>query len=211
MEYLPLDDLHYQFEVNVFGQIAMVQACLPLVRRGHGRIVNLGSVGDRITIPFGGALCSSKSAFASLNDALRLELHPWGIHVCLIEPGSIATPAVDKVLGDSERILRRLPPEGARRYANMFRTFTRRALARERQGNSPDVVAAVVLQALTAPTPRTRYPVGKDSRILTLLPRLLPDRSLDHLRLRLFGMPTDFGALAYVAAPEPAERRSSCA
>jgi NAD(P)-dependent dehydrogenase (short-subunit alcohol dehydrogenase family) len=195
VEYLPLADLRLQFEVNVFGQIAVIQACLPLLRRAQGRIVNLGSVGDRITIPFGGALTASKSAFASLTDALRLELHPWGLHVCLIEPGSIVTPAIDKVLGDSERIVRRLSPEGAQRYADMFRTFTRRAIARERQGSSPQVVADIVVAALTAARPRTRYPVGKDARLLTVLPRLLPDRVLDQMRLRLFGMPATFGAL----------------
>ncbi|HEY3357773.1 MAG TPA: SDR family NAD(P)-dependent oxidoreductase, partial [Polyangia bacterium] len=89
VEYLPLDVLRQQFEVNVFGQIAVTQALLPLLRQARGRIVNIGSVGGHVTIPFGGALCGSKHAFRALNDALRLELHPFGIHVCMIEPGGI--------------------------------------------------------------------------------------------------------------------------
>ncbi len=195
VEYLPLDDLRYQFDVNVFGQIAVTEAFLPLLRSAHGRVVNIGSVGDRIAIPFGGALCASKSAFASLNDALRLELRPWGIHVCLIEPASISTPAADKMLGANEKTIQQLPSDGAERYAALCRTFIQRFVQREKNGSSPDVVAAVVLEALTAPKPKTRYPVGKDARLLTLLAWLMPDRWLDPLRLRLFGMPVRFGSL----------------
>ncbi len=165
VEYLPLDDLRRQFEVNVFGQVAVTQACLPLLRRARGRIVNIGSVGDRLTIPFGGALCGSKSALASLTDALRLELRPWGLRVCLIEPASIHTPAVDKTLADVEGRIRALPPEGAARYAALLRTFTARAVRRERDGSAPEVVAAAVRHALTAARPRTRYPVpGRPGR-----------------------------------------------
>ena len=193
VECMTAEVLRRHFEVNVFGQIAVTQAFLPLIRRGRGRIVNMGSVGGHITIPFGGALCGSKSAFRSLNDALRLELRASGIHVCLIEPGSIHTPAVDKTLGDIEGIIRALPPEGAARYGNKLREFTRRGYARETKGSTPEVVAEAVHHALTARRPRVRYPVGADASLLVTLPRVLPDRVLDHVRLRLFGMPTEFG------------------
>ena len=195
VEYLDPARLRYVFEVNVYGQVEVTQRFLPLVREGRGRIVNIGSVGDRITVPFGGMLCGSKAAFAAITDALRMELHPWGIHVCLVEPGSIHTPAVDKTLGDAEAVIGALPPEGASRYAEMFRGFTRQAHKRESGGSSPDVVAEVVLHALASPRPRTRYPVGKDSRLLTTLPRVVPEATLDRLRLRIFGMPVKFGAL----------------
>jgi NAD(P)-dependent dehydrogenase (short-subunit alcohol dehydrogenase family) len=193
VEYMSTEVLRRQFEVNVFGQIAVTQAFLPLIRRGRGRIVNMGSVGGHIAIPFGGALCGSKSAFRSLNDALRLELRAFGIHVCLIEPGSIHTPAADKTLGDVEGIIRRLPPEGAARYGDRLREFTRRGSEREAKGSAPEVVAEAVHHALTARRPRARYPVGADATLLVTLPRILPDRVLDHVRLRLFGMPTGFG------------------
>ncbi|HWX08633.1 MAG TPA: SDR family NAD(P)-dependent oxidoreductase, partial [Gaiellaceae bacterium] len=98
IEYMSAEVLRRQFEVNVFGQVAVTQAFLPLIRRARGRIVNIGSVGSHIAIPFGGALCGSKGAFTLLNDSLRLELRPYGIHVCLVEPGAIHTPAVDKTL-----------------------------------------------------------------------------------------------------------------
>lgn len=193
VEYMSAEVLRHEFDVNVFGQIAVTQAFLPLIRQARGRIVNMGSVGGHLTMPFGGALCASKSAFAALNDALRLELRSYGIHVCLVEPGAIHTPAVDKTLGDVEAIIRALPPEGAARYGNKLREFTRRGYAREVNGSPPEVVAHAVHHALTARRPRVRYPVGANARTLVTLPRLLPDRALDRVRLRLFALPAAFG------------------
>jgi NAD(P)-dependent dehydrogenase (short-subunit alcohol dehydrogenase family) len=189
VEYVSPDDLRRVFEVNVFGQVAVTQAFLPLIREARGRIVNISSVGAHIAIPFGGVLGASKSAFGSLSDALRLELRPFGIRVCVIEPASIHTPAVEKTLGHVEEIIRGLPPEGARRYGDMLRTFTRIAYAREAHGSSPEVVAKAVHHALTARQPRIRYAVGKNSKALTILPRLLPDHLLDGLLARMFHLP----------------------
>ena len=196
LELLPLDELRKQFEVNVLGQIAVTQAALPLLRRRRGRIVNIGSVGDRLSIPFGSALCGSKSAFAAMSDSLRLELAPFGIHVCLIEPGAIATPAVDKTLGDPERPFRDVSPEAASRYRTLFHGFTEGAIARERRGSPPEVVAHAVLEALTARRPRAKTLVGKDSRMLATLAWLLPTPMLDRVRQRVLGFPSSFGALA---------------
>jgi NAD(P)-dependent dehydrogenase (short-subunit alcohol dehydrogenase family) len=189
MEHVPLGEVRRQFEVDVFGQIAVTQALLPLIRRARGRIVNMGSVGSHIAMPFGGVLCGCKSALHAINDALRLELRPSGIHVCLIEPGSIRTSAVDKTLGDVERAIQVLPPDGREHYAGMLRAFQRRAYQRERGGSPPEVVARAVHHALTAVRPRVRYPVGRDARLLVTLPRVLPDRWLDAIRIRLFGLP----------------------
>ena len=189
LEYVIPDDLHKVFEVNVFGQIAVTQAFMPLIRKTSGRIINISSVGAHIAIPFGGVLCASKSAFGSLSDALRLELRPFGIRVCVIEPASIYTPAVEKTLGDVEEVIRRLPAEGAHRYGDMLRTFTNRAYAQEKAGSPPEVVAQTIHHALTTRRPRPRYIVGKNARPLTILPRLLPDHLLDDLRARMFGLP----------------------
>jgi NAD(P)-dependent dehydrogenase (short-subunit alcohol dehydrogenase family) len=194
VEYMGADVLRHQFEVNFFGQVAVIQALLPLIRTAHGRIVNIGSVGGHMAIPFGGALCASKSAFHSITDALRLELRPFGIHVALVEPGAINTPAVGKTLGDPDAVVRALPPEGVARYGAKLREFMRRGQARERAGSPPEVVAEAVLHALTARRPRVRYPVGHDARMMVTLPRLLPDGVLDRLRLRMLGLPTAFGS-----------------
>jgi NAD(P)-dependent dehydrogenase (short-subunit alcohol dehydrogenase family) len=100
-------------------------------------------------MPFGGALTSSKWAFASITEALRLELRPWGIHVVLIEPASIHTEAVEKMEADADRTLAQLDAIQRARYGDAYRSMTRSALARERAGSSPDVVATSVIHALT--------------------------------------------------------------
>ena len=105
-----------------------------MIRKARGRIVNITSVGAHIATPFGGVLGASKAAFGSLSDSLRMELAPFGIRVCAIEPASIHTPAVEKTLGDVEGVIGSLPPEGARRYGGMLRSFTARAYARETTG-----------------------------------------------------------------------------
>ena len=193
LQYVTPEDLRRMFEVDVFGQLAVTQAFLPMLYSSQGRIVNISSVGAHIAIPFGGVLSACKSAFGSLSDALRLELAPFGIRVCTIEPGAIHTPAVDKTLGDVEGVIRRLPPEGATRYAQTLRIFTQRAYAREMKGSSPEVVAAAVRDAVTSRHPKIRYVVGKDAKQLAILPRLLPDRWLDALRVRMLGLPPPAG------------------
>jgi NAD(P)-dependent dehydrogenase (short-subunit alcohol dehydrogenase family) len=189
VEYLPLQGLRQQFEVNVVGLIAVTQAFLPLIREAKGRIVNIGSVGDNIAMPFGGALCASKSAVRLLNDALRQELSPAGIRVVLVRPASIHTPAVEKLSAEIEKTVDALPRAGKDIYSPMIRSFAERALARERNGSPPETVAATVVKALTDRVPATRYRAGKDSGVLTLLPRLLSDRRLDAVRRNLFGLP----------------------
>ncbi|HET7839977.1 MAG TPA: SDR family oxidoreductase [Terriglobia bacterium] len=195
IEYQPLADIRRQFEVNVFGQIAVTQIFLPLIRQAQGRIINIGSVGDRITIPFGGALCSCKTAFAVLTEALRLELRPWGIAVCLIEPASISTPAVNKTESAGHKLLASWSPEATERYGKFFQAFLAHSMQHAREGSSPDVVAESIFEALSTRSPRTRYLTGKNAHFLTALSRL-PDRLLDFLRMRMFGLPSAFGELA---------------
>lgn len=188
VEYTSLDKLREIFEINLFGQIATIQAFLPLIRKARGRIINTGSVGDHITPPFGGALASSKAAFASMSAALRLELRAQEIDVCLIEPGAINTPAVEKTLGVVERTIAGLPPEGAALYAESMRRMAHTFKTNEHAGSSPEIVAEVVERALTDPHPRTRYPAGKDSVKLALLARFVPEKLLDAAILRTFGL-----------------------
>jgi len=195
VEYMTEDDLQEIFNINVFGQIAVTRAFLPLLRTARGRIVNISSVGAHIAIPFGSLINATKSAFGILNDTLRLELHPFGIHVSVVEPGAIKTPAAEKTLGDVETVIRSLPPKGAAQYGNMLRDFARRAYEREMNGSSPDVVAQAIQHALTAKRPRTRYRVGRHATLLATLAAFLPDRLLDTIRFRITGMPTEFSSM----------------
>lgn len=187
VELVPLGDLRKQYEVNVIGQVAVIQAFLPLIRAGKGRIINVGSVGGKITLPFGGPLCSSKYAFESLNDALRMELRPWKIPVVLVAPGSIKTPATAKLETDSEEMLKKFSPEGQKLYARAYRSFIKAFHKREEAGVGPEIMAETVYRVLTAHHPRNRYPVGPLSRLLPLLAKWLPTGLLDNLRVHLFG------------------------
>jgi NAD(P)-dependent dehydrogenase (short-subunit alcohol dehydrogenase family) len=190
VEFVTEEDLRHVFEVNVFGQIAVTQAFLPMLRRARGRIVNIGSVGTHISLPFGGLLNSSKSAFRALNNALRLELRSAGVRVVVIEPGAIKTPAVEKTLGDVEGIIRSLPPRGIDQYGDMMRTFARRGYKLESNGSDPDVVAKAIERALTDDRPSSRYAAGKHANILALVGILVPAVIFDFLLLKALGLPT---------------------
>jgi NAD(P)-dependent dehydrogenase (short-subunit alcohol dehydrogenase family) len=190
VEHTPPATLRRIFEINLFGQIDVIQAFLPLIRRARGRIINAGSVVDHLTPPFAGALASSKAALASMSGALRLELRPQGIHVCVIEPGSINTPAVEKMLGGVEETIAALPPEAAKLYAESMRRMAQTFARNEHAGSPPEVVAEVVERALSDRHPKTRYAAGKDSLKLTMLARLLPEKLLDIAILKTLGLPT---------------------
>ena len=108
-------------------------------------------------------------------------MHAFGVRVIAIEPGSISTPAVDKTLGDLERVISDLPVEAQQQYGAMIRHFGRRGYAMEKAGSSPDVVAVAVHHALTARRPRLRYRVGKHAKLLATLPKILPESVMDAL------------------------------
>src|SRR5690606_24268021 len=96
LEYLDLDRVRDQFEVNLFGHLAVTQACLPALRTRTGRIVNISSMAGWVATPFYGPYAASKHALRAMSDSLRLELAPWGLDVVLIEPGAIDTPIWQK-------------------------------------------------------------------------------------------------------------------
>jgi NAD(P)-dependent dehydrogenase (short-subunit alcohol dehydrogenase family) len=181
LEVVRPDEFRRQLDVNVTGPLVVSQAFLPLLRTARGRIVMIGSIGDRITVPFAGPVAAGKRAVLAMTEAFRQELAPWGIKVVLIEPASIHTEAVDKVAKDAEQSLGPL-------YENVFRRAISRGIARERNGSPPDVVATAVDHAIRTPKPRPRYLVGKDSRRLALIAKL-PPAVLDPIRRRLFGLP----------------------
>jgi NAD(P)-dependent dehydrogenase (short-subunit alcohol dehydrogenase family) len=207
IELVPLDELRRQLEINVVGQVAVIQAFLPLIRAAGGRIVNVGSVGAKFALPFGAPLNSSKAALEIISDSLRMELRPWGIHVVTISPGSIRTSAEGKLVQDSEATAAAFTPEGEARYAAPYRAFVRAMLEMESHGVGPEVMAAKVYRALTARKPRRRYPVGPMSRLLPLLFATLPAGAADVLRLRLFGVYAPFGSRAREDADRSRVRR----
>jgi NAD(P)-dependent dehydrogenase (short-subunit alcohol dehydrogenase family) len=183
LEFLPLAELRHQLEVNVVGQVALTQAMLPLLRRAHGRIVNIGSVAGRSALPMIGPYAASKHALEALTDSLRVELSPWGLHVAIVEPGVIATPIWQTSLQAADRILQALPPRALEYYGRTIDTLKKRVMTGAGQGLPPARVAEVVSHALFATRPRTRYVVGRDARVRLLLEKL-PDRLRDRLIAR---------------------------
>jgi NAD(P)-dependent dehydrogenase (short-subunit alcohol dehydrogenase family) len=179
LEFLPITELRHQLDVNVVGQVAVTQAMLPLLRRSRGRIVFIGSIAGRSALPMTGAYGASKHALEAIADALRVELLPFGVDVSIIEPGVIATPIWETSIATAETIMQQLPPEAFEYYGAVMEGARKRALGGTR-GLPPERVADVVMHALFARKPRTRYLVGKDARARMLL-RMLPDRLRDRI------------------------------
>ena len=174
IEYLPLEELRRQLEVNLIGHVAMTQAMLPLLRAGRGRIVNLSSIGGRLANPFIGAYVASKFALEGLSDSLRRELRPLGVKVSVVEPGSVATEIWRKGDEEAEQVLDRIPPEGLQVYGEGIAAAQKAASQLAQQAISPEEVAKVIAHALSAGRPKTRYVVGRDARIQASSPLCCP-------------------------------------
>jgi len=179
LEFLDINRLRLQLEVNVVGLVAVTQALLPLLRRGPGRIVNIGSIGGRVTSPFMGPYCASKYAVEALSDALRMELGPWGIHVSVVEPGPVHSPIWEKGR-DQYRAFAAAMPARARELYGPYLARTEEAIAeRVRIAVPTTATDSVIEHALLAPRPRTRYLVGTAARLAVAMRWILPDRLLD--------------------------------
>jgi NAD(P)-dependent dehydrogenase (short-subunit alcohol dehydrogenase family) len=179
----PLDEIRRVFDVNVFGAAATVQIFAPLMMQAERpRIVAISSVSGKIAAPLIGAYAASKHALEALCDSLRCELMIHGIDVVVVEPGPIATPIWRKALaGAQERYAATAYADAIARAAAGLTTIEASALP-------PARVADVVLAALTARRPRSRYVVTGNRLVGWLLPRLLPGRVLDRLIARRLGL-----------------------
>ena len=187
LELVPLALFRQQLEVNVTGQLAAIQALLPAVRRAGGTIIVIGSIGDRLTLPFAGPLTASKSAVAALTGSLRQELAPNGVKVVLVEPASIRSVAADKLGRNAQHTLASFSPGGRALYGQPYAAMTAAAVRREHHGSDPAVVADTIARAVRARRPAPRYLVGKHAYLLAFA-ALLPTRLLDVARRRALGL-----------------------
>jgi NAD(P)-dependent dehydrogenase (short-subunit alcohol dehydrogenase family) len=178
LEYLPIEELRRQLEVNLVGQVAVTQAFMPLLRTARGRIVNIGSIGGRVALPLLGPYAASKHAMEGITDSLRRELRPWGIQVSIVRPGPIATEIWDRGNSNADELLENMPGAEAH-YGPAIEAAREFAAQRTREAVPPSAVAEVVAHALTADRPRTRYLVGPRARLMATLRAVLPDRWLD--------------------------------
>ena len=181
VESVPLDQVRRQFETNVFGLVRMIQLVLPGMRRQHwGKIVNISSMGGKLTFPGGGFYHATKHAVEAISDALRFEVRGFGVDVIVIEPGLIRTrfgeTAVTSMKSSSSS------SDGP--YADFNEAVaTATAAVYEgplaRLGAGPEAVARKIERAISRRRPRTRYPVTASARLIMTQRRILPDRAWD--------------------------------
>jgi NAD(P)-dependent dehydrogenase (short-subunit alcohol dehydrogenase family) len=184
LEYMPLDELRRQLEVNVIGQLAVTQAVLEPLRRARGRIVNVSSIGGRMALPLYGPYAASKFALEAVSDSLRRELR-GEVTVVVVEPGAIATPIWERGVAAADALWEAMPPAAHDRYGALVDTLRTRGVALRTEGEPVELAAEVIVKALTAPKPRTRYVIGRQAQVQAALGRVLPDRAIDALLARL--------------------------
>jgi NAD(P)-dependent dehydrogenase (short-subunit alcohol dehydrogenase family) len=175
-----------QFEVNLFGALAVLRAVLPGMREARGgTIVNVSSVAGKVTIPFAGPYCASKHALEAISDALRVEIAPWKIRVVVVEPGPIATRFGDRTREATARILGTPGP-----YSSFYENAERASEKEFQRGRrGPELVAQVIVRAIESRHPRTRYRVAPLAKILVPLKGLASDRFLDRRLKRMLKLP----------------------
>lgn len=188
VESVPLDEARRQFETNVFGLARLTQLALPGMRQqGWGRVVNVSSMGGRLTFPGGGWYHASKHAVEALSDALRFEVQGFGIDVVVIQPGLIRTGFAEVAVGSIEQDDGPYARFNAAVGAATAGVYENRLA--QSFGGGPERVAKAIERAVTAKRPRTRYRVTASAGLFLTLRRLLPDRAWDALVGRTYPKP----------------------
>ncbi len=176
IEDVPLDEARKQMEVNVFGMAAMTQKVVPYMRKANsGTIINTSSMGGKMYFPMGAWYHASKHAVEGLSDCLRLELKPFNIKVVVLEPGFIATEFGSVLLDNFAKI----PKDSA--YKNMMDKIAKgTADAAKGNGSSkPSVIADAIVKIVSSNNPKTRYKVGKFSKMMPWMRIYLGDKMFD--------------------------------
>ena len=188
VEFVPVEELRRQLDVNLVGQVAVTQAFLGALRRHRGRVVMISSIGGRVALPLLGPYAASKFALEAVSDSLRREVRRFGIEVSVVEPGGIKTPIWQKGNAAADSLMEEMPAEAEELYGKMIQALRRESAKIEQdRGLPPAAVAEAVGQALTANRPRTRYLVGRDAKLRAAMAKRLPDRAMDSLIGRALG------------------------
>jgi NADP-dependent 3-hydroxy acid dehydrogenase YdfG len=189
LETVPVEQARRQFETNVFGLLRMCQLVLPGMRSQRwGKIVNLSSMGGRLTFPGGGVYHATKYAVEALSDALRFEVRGFGVDVIVIEPGLIVTNfgevaagSITEAGGDDSYA------EFNQKVAKLTQEAYRGPMAK--LGAGPEAVAKTIAKAISASRPKTRYPVTPSAHLMINQRRLSPDRVWDLMMRTQFPAP----------------------
>ena len=181
---IPIDDFRRNFETNVTGPLALVQAVFPhMANQGSGRIVNVGSVVGVVGTPFAGSYCTTKSAFHMLSDVLRMEVAPFGIDVIVVQPGAVRSSIGDNASQGLERY-----QDERSRYHSLAKQIAARARLSQQNPMPTDEFARTVVDAITRdPAPRL-VRAGRSSALLPALGALVPGTLLDRILAKRFGL-----------------------
>lgn len=178
--HVPIDELRWQFEVNLFGLLDVTQKFLPLLGAVKdaphlpGRIVNISSVSGKISYPFMGPYTASKHALEAISDSLRRELVLYGIDVILIEPGTTQTPIIGKTAVQTDNYQ-------DTDFGDVLAKFGKRAIDRQDSALPVSKVTNAIVAALEKPNPKARYAVPRKWLMGWIVPRLIPDRLFDKI------------------------------
>lgn len=173
---MPLSDAKYQLEINLFAVARMIQLVLPAMRKhNYGKIVNVSSVGGKVTLPMGGWYHASKFAIEGLSDALRKEVKAFGIDVIVIEPGGTRSEMTD--LGTT--YLNRI--SGNTVYQHLAKGVTKMYAQTAKNAADPVVIARLIEKGITATAPKTRYVGASRAKLLLFLRRILSDKQFDKM------------------------------
>lgn len=193
LEILPIAQWRRQFDVNLFGHIAVTQALFPHLLKSAGTVVNISSIGGKVALPTYGAYAGSKFAMEAVSDALRRETGGTGINVVVIEPGAVKTQIAERGIATSEGLAAAMTVEQRARYDTLVNAVTAQARSFDATGKPAKTAAKVIADAATASRPRTRYTIGRDAAMLSRVSRLVSDRTLDRImriNLRQFSRTT---------------------
>ena len=180
IEVFTIDRWRRMFEVNLFGQVAVIQALLPALIRSQGRVVNLSSVGGRVAMAGYGPYAATKFALEAVSDSLRRELAPSGVAVVVVEPGAVRTEMLGRAIATGVELVSGMTPEQSLRYGGLVHAVNAQAVSSTGSGVPAEAAAEVIVKAVTARRPRTRYTVGREAAMIRWLP-WLPDRTLDRI------------------------------
>jgi NAD(P)-dependent dehydrogenase (short-subunit alcohol dehydrogenase family) len=188
IESVPMERVRRQFETNVFGTIRLTQLVLPKMRaQKWGRIINLSSMGGRLTFPGGGYYHATKYAIEALSDALRFEVRAFGIKVVLIEPGLIKSGFSDAAVGAMQ-----LDEDAYSSFHAAVAKATKESYEKgplARLAGTPDDVAKVIGKAVSSSSPRARYTVTASAKLLLGQRALLSDGMWDRFLRSSFPSP----------------------
>jgi NAD(P)-dependent dehydrogenase (short-subunit alcohol dehydrogenase family) len=209
VELVDLNELRHVMEVNTLAPLRLIQACLPLLRRGHGRIVNMSSMNGKLAMPMVGAYSASKFALEALSDALRVELRPWGVSVSLIRPGQVRTSIFAKAGAALAARQREIPAELAEGYGTLYARALKFNSRGANASTTPERVARGVLKILRARRPRPVYLVGADAWGLELAYLASPPRLMDWFLAAAMGVKRLKPRRNDEATPDPSVRGSA--